>query len=562
MGCGNCGTGASGKPSGCKSNGGCSSGGCNRMNVFNWLSALPLHDSAKPYPVIEVSFNKGSRKDFYRNNTNLILEKGEMIAVEGVSGFDVGMVSLTGELVKLQMKKYSVKEDPQMKRVMRMATEEDLAVFYKQKDREQEVMVRSRAIAKHFNLEMKICEVEIQADGKKATFFYTADNRVDFRELIKTYASEFKVKVEMRQIGARQESAKVGGIGSCGRELCCSTWLTDFKSVNTTAARYQNLSINQTKLSGQCGRLKCCLNYELDTYMDALRVFPDHAESIETTQGVAHLQKKDIFKNLMWYSYRESSKQYPLTIARVKEIIKLNKDGVKPDELQAVELESNTNKVGIKVEMGFVNDVGQISLKALEKSSKKKGKPNNAGNRAQSGQSASGQQRTDRGERPERSERGDRNGQPQGRGQQNRPQQGAQRPQQQGNQRSQQQDGQRSQPQGGQRPQQPKQPQRTQPQRTPQPQGQRPQQQDAKPQQPNSQQPQGQKTQQQAEARPQQQNRPQRQSQPKQRPQQSNQPQSSNQGQGQGQLDTQQPGQQQEQNPNRNRNHPPKQPAS
>jgi hypothetical protein len=239
-------------------------------------------------------------------------------------------------------------------------------------------MVQSRAIARQLNLEMKISEVEIQADGKKATFFYTADGRVDFRELIKVYASEFKLKVEMRQIGARQESAKVGGIGSCGRELCCSTWLTDFKSVNTNAARYQNLSINQTKLSGQCGRLKCCLNYELDTYMDALRVFPDHAETLLTTQGEASLSKKDIFRNLMWYSYKDSSKQYPLTIERVKEIQKLNSQGKRPDELQPVELETNANKAGVKVEMGFVNDVGQISLKSLEKGNKKRG---NSGNR-------------------------------------------------------------------------------------------------------------------------------------------------------------------------------------
>lgn len=372
MGCGNCGTGANGKPAGCKSNGGCSTGGCNRMNVFDWLSALPLHDSAKPYPVIEVSFNKGSRKEFYRNNTYNVLDKGQMIAVEGVGGFDIGMVNLTGELVKLQMKKYGVKEDPQMKRVLRLASEEDLDQYYRQKDREQEIMVQSRAIARQLKLEMKICEVEIQADGKKATFFYTADGRVDFRELIKVYATEFRLKVEMRQIGARQESGKVGGIGSCGRELCCSTWLTDFKSVNTNAARYQNLSINQTKLSGQCGRLKCCLNYELDTYMDALRVFPDNAEVLKTTQGDAFLQKKDIFKNLMWYGYKGSSKQYPLTIARVKEILKLNKEGKTTDELQPVELETNANKAGLKVEMGFVNDVGQISLKALEKNSRKK----------------------------------------------------------------------------------------------------------------------------------------------------------------------------------------------
>lgn len=405
MGCGNCGTGASGKPAGCKSNGGCSTGGCNRMNVFDWLSDLPLHDSAKPFGIIEVSFKKGSRKDFYRNNTHLILEKGQMITLEGVSGFDVGMVSLTGELVKLQMKKHGVKDDMNIKRVTRLATDDDLVVYYQQKDREQEVMVRARAIAKQLNLDMKICEVELQADGKKCTFFYTADGRVDFRELIKVYASDFKVKVEMKQIGARQESAKVGGIGSCGRELCCSTWLTDFKSVNTTAARYQNLSINQTKLSGQCGRLKCCLNYELDTYMDALRMFPDNAELIETTQGKAYLQKRDIFRNLMWYSFRESNKQYPLTIARVKEILKLNKDGVKPEELQAVELEAKNDKV--KVDVGFVNDVGQITLKNLEKGgAKRRNKQGNAngGNRQQpNAQATSNPQRNnrqDRGNKP------------------------------------------------------------------------------------------------------------------------------------------------------------------
>lgn len=372
MGCGNCGTGANGKPSGCKSNGGCSSGGCNRMNVFDWLGDFPLSDNSKPFGVIEVSFNNGSRKDYYRNNTSLLLDKGQMIVVEGVNGYDVGMVNLTGELVKLQMKKYNVKDDTNVKRVLRLAGEEEMTAFQSQKQREHEIMVQSRAIAKQMNLEMKICEVEMQADGKKGTFFYTADARVDFRELIKTYANEFKVKVEMKQIGARQESGKVGGIGSCGRELCCSTWLSDFKSVNTTAARYQNLSINQTKLSGQCGRLKCCLNYELDTYMDALRGFPENADSIETMQGVAFLQKKDIFKNLMWYSFRESNKQYPLSIIRVKEILKMNKDGKKPAELQPEEIEVSSSKAAVQTEAGFVNDVGQISLKALEKSSGKK----------------------------------------------------------------------------------------------------------------------------------------------------------------------------------------------
>ncbi len=373
MGCGSCGTGSDGKPSGCKSNGGCSSGGCNRLNVYDWLSTLPLHDGAKPYPIVEVTFNKGSRKEFFRNNTHLILEKNDWLAVEGVGGYDVGQVSVTGELVKLQLKKASVTENSVTKRILRKATEEELVMCTTQKDREPEILIRSRAIARSLNLDMKLCEVEIQADSKKGTFFYTADQRVDFRELIKLFANDFKMKVEMRQIGARQESGKVGGIGSCGRELCCSTWLSDFKSVNTTAARYQNLSINQTKLSGQCGRLKCCLNYELDTYMDALSVFPHHADSIETTKGVAHLQKRDIFKNLMWYSFSDHNKQYPLSIDRVKEIMKMNKLGQKPDDLQPVELEAKREKDGgIKVDAGFVNDVGMITLKNLEKNSKKK----------------------------------------------------------------------------------------------------------------------------------------------------------------------------------------------
>ncbi len=378
MGCGSCGTGTDGKPGGCKSHGSCSTSGCNRMNAYNWLSALPLSDASKPFPILEVSFSNGSRKDFYKNNTYHIFEKDQWIVLEGTGGIDIGQVSLTGELVKLQLKKYRVQEDAVVKRVLRAATAEDLELYHAQKEREKNILVRSRAIAKEFKLEMKVCEVELQADGKKATFFYTADSRVDFRELIKVYATDFKVKVEMRQIGARQESAKVGGIGSCGRELCCSTWLTDFKSVNTNTARYQNLSINQTKLSGQCGRLKCCLNYELDTYLDALSVFPDHAEQIETKQGRAFLQKKDIFKNLMWYSFASSNKQYPMTIERVKEIVALNKKGVVPDELQAIEIESASERKGIKsADMGFVNDVGQITLKALEKKNKNHKHKNN-----------------------------------------------------------------------------------------------------------------------------------------------------------------------------------------
>jgi len=366
MGCGSCGT----KPNGCKSNGGCSTGSCNRLNAYDWLYNMPVADIDSSCKVVEVSFNNGSRKDFFRNVTLQQFEKGDLISVEGVSGFDVGEISLTGEIVRLQMKKRNVKEDnPEMKKVLRRASDRDLEVWKQNKAREPQAIIRSRAITRQLKLDMKISEVEMQADGRKATFFYIADGRVDFRELIKVYAGEFKLKVEMRQIGARQESAKVGGIGSCGRELCCATWLTDFKSVNTAAARYQNLSINQTKLSGQCGRLKCCLNYELDTYLDALQHFPDNCDTLQVTKGVANLIKKDIFKNLMWYMLPDSSKQYPLTIERVKKIKSLNEQGVIPEELEAVELTSSKPK---EVEPEFVDVVGQISLRSLEKADKKR----------------------------------------------------------------------------------------------------------------------------------------------------------------------------------------------
>lgn len=370
MSCTNCGTGGGGKPNGCKSNGGCSTGGCNRMNTYDWLRNMPVAGVDMTCNVIEISFNKGTRKDFFRNITLQHFEKGDLVSVEGVSGFDVGEVSLTGEIVRLQMKKRGAKEDnPEMKKVLRPATGRDIDIMKQNKEREPEAVIRSRAIARQLKLDMKISQVEMQADGRKATFFYIADGRVDFRELIKVYASEFKLKVEMRQIGARQEAGKVGGIGSCGRELCCATWLTDFKSVNTAAARYQNLSINQTKLSGQCGRLKCCLNYELDTYLDALQHFPDNCDTLQIAKGNAFLIKKDIFKNLMWYVLPDSNKQFPLTIERVKKIRQMNGQGTIPDGLEPVEVNTGKPK---EEESGFVDLVGQISLKSLEKADRKK----------------------------------------------------------------------------------------------------------------------------------------------------------------------------------------------
>ena len=370
MSCTSCSTSTGGKPGGCKSNGGCSTGGCNRMNVHDWLANLPFSDPESSCRIMEISFNQGSRKDFYRNTSLHLFEKGEIVAVEGVSGFDVGTISLTGELVRIQLKKKGAKEDnPDFKKILRRATDNDINKWKETKAREKDVLIRSRAMARQLKVDLKMAEVEIQADGRKATFFYIADDRVDFRELIKIYASEFKVKVEMKQIGARQEAGKVGGIGSCGRELCCATWLTDFKSVNTNAARYQNLSINQTKLSGQCGRLKCCLNYELDTYLDALQFFPADADTLEVAKGRAFLVKKDIFRNLMWYTMAESNKQYPLSIETVKKIRAQNKEGIRPEEMETVEVVSNKPK---EIEPEYADIVGQISLKSLEKTTRKR----------------------------------------------------------------------------------------------------------------------------------------------------------------------------------------------
>lgn len=408
------------------------------MNAHDWLRNLPMTDFESACKVIEVSFSQGTRKDFFRNPTLQPFEKGDLICVEGVSGFDLGEVSLTGEIVRLQMKKRNVKEDnPEMKKVLRRATDRDIDIWKQNKAREPEAVIRSRAIAKQLKLDMKISQVEMQADGRKATFFYIADGRVDFRELIKVYASEFKVKVEMRQIGARQEAGKVGGIGSCGRELCCSTWLTDFKSVNTAAARYQNLSINQTKLSGQCGRLKCCLNYELDTYLDALQGFPDNCDVLQVAKGNAFLIKKDIFKNLMWYTLPDSNKQYPLTIERVQKIKSQNRQGITPDELEPVDVTSGKQK---EAEPEMVELVGQISLRTLEKAEKKKKQQRQqqqqrpqqrGGGQQQGGQQQGGPQQQGGGQRRQQGgqqqggqqNRGQQGGQQQGGGQQNRGQQ-------------------------------------------------------------------------------------------------------------------------------------------
>ncbi|HNR09406.1 MAG TPA: regulatory iron-sulfur-containing complex subunit RicT, partial [Saprospiraceae bacterium] len=307
MACAGCSTGSKDKPSGCKSNGGCSTGGCNRMNTYDWISVLEIDDPL-PFPWVEVSFKNGSHKEFFRKDSHHEIETGDWVVTETASGYDVGKVTLSGELVRLQMKKKNIAEDRVIYKIIRPASDRDIEHMHQARNMEKLALVKGRVIARSLGLDMKLGDIEYQADLRKATFFYTADRRIDFRELVKLYAREFRVKIEMRQIGARQETARIGGIGSCGRELCCSTWLSDFKTVVTSAARYQNLAINQAKLSGQCGRLKCCLNYELDVYMESLDRFPMDIESIRTSLGTANLLKTDIFRGIMYYELESTGK--------------------------------------------------------------------------------------------------------------------------------------------------------------------------------------------------------------------------------------------------------------
>jgi cell fate regulator YaaT (PSP1 superfamily) len=362
-----------GAPKGCRSKGGCASGGCNRLNTFDWLSALDIADT-DPFDIVEVSFKNGARKAFYRVPDYYRPHTGDMVVVETGAGFDVGRVTLAGELVRLQMRKKNVSPEQVLHSVVRKANERDLERLQEARDLEVATMIHARVIARSLNLEMKIGDVEYQGDKRKATFYYTADGRVDFRELIRHYAKEFRVKIEMRQIGARQESARIGGIGSCGRELCCSTWLTDFRSVSTAAARYQNLAINQAKLSGQCGRLKCCLNYELDTYAEAVDLFPNDAEKLQTANGVAVLVKTDIFRRLMYYSYEGENgrgKIYALEPQRVKEIKIMNDNGEKPAGLDSLQYE-NQEVLEPEEEMDYEDVTGAVELPDEKRRRKKK----------------------------------------------------------------------------------------------------------------------------------------------------------------------------------------------
>lgn len=396
---------------------GCSTGGCNKLNVFDWLSEM--EGVGELYPIVEIRF-KGGRKEFFRNNLGLDLTTGDAVVVEVPNGHHLGFVSLQGELVRLQMSRKNIKEDSEEVRgIYRIASEKDIEKFEEMRARELPTLFRARQIIDDLRLSMKLSDVEYQSDNTKATFYYSADERVDFRELIKVLASEFKVRVEMRQISLRQEASRLGGIGSCGRELCCATWIADFKSVSTSAARYQNLSLNPSKLSGQCGRLKCCLNYELDTYMDALRDIPNIEKPLYTEKGEAHLQKTDIFRRIMWFGYAQETTWHALSIDRVKMILELNKKGQKIAVLTEEEEALLINDEG-----GSLNDdLHQMDKRFAEKDRKNKrkkkrstGKPAPANNGAKGSstsaetvaEAATSKPETTATERPPRPERANR----------------------------------------------------------------------------------------------------------------------------------------------------------
>lgn len=323
-----------------RGSGGLCAKGCgrqdNKLNTFDWLADIP--ENGELCDMVEVQF-KNTRKGYYKNSNNIKLEKGDVVAVEASPGHDIGTVTLTGRLVPLQMKKANLKPDVEIKRIYRKVKPVDMEKYEEAKAKEHATMIRSRQIAASLNLNMKIGDVEYQGDGNKAIFYYIADERVDFRQLIKVLAEAFRVRIEMKQIGARQEAGRIGGIGPCGRELCCATWMTSFVSVSTNAARIQDISLNPQKLAGQCAKLKCCLNYEVDAYVECQKRMPSREIALETKDGTFYFFKSDILKGLVTYSTDKNFAANIVTITgkRAFEIINMNRKGLKPDNLMEEE---------------------------------------------------------------------------------------------------------------------------------------------------------------------------------------------------------------------------------
>ncbi|MDG1190857.1 MAG: regulatory iron-sulfur-containing complex subunit RicT [Flavobacteriaceae bacterium] len=363
MSCSSCSSTKNGSPRGCQNNGTCGSDSCNKLTVFDWLENMHPPQGEEDCSFVEVRF-KNSRKEFFRFPKELKPQAGSLVITKVDRGYDLGTVTLAGALVAVQMKRKKIKaESDKIGTILRLANQEEIDIWQASRAKEAEVQKRARELAIALKLNMKLSDVEFQGDGKKATFYYTANKRVDFRQLIKDMARAFSIRIEMRQIGLREEASRLGGIGSCGRELCCSTWLTDFRSVNTAAARYQQLSLNPQKLAGQCGRLKCCLNYELEVYRSALKSFPKAEMKLQTEKGIGVFQKMDIFKGLIWYAYKgEWTTWHKLTVSAVNEIIEKNKENQKVTSLEAYveeEVKEEKNKL-------FDSGVGQDSLKRFD----------------------------------------------------------------------------------------------------------------------------------------------------------------------------------------------------
>ena len=363
---------------GCRSNGNCGNCGCDVMTVFDWLEGVPIPEGQRPFDIVEIRF-KRNRKGYFRIGQGRRVQTGDVAVVDANPGEDMGIVSLTGELVRAQMKSKGVKDTHEIKRVVRKATMEDITTWQGARNREDDTLSEARKIVADHRLEMKLGDVEFQGDGSKCTFYYTAEQRVDFRELVRSLAAAFKVRIEMRQIGARQESARLGGIGVCGRELCCSTWLTDFRSVSTGAARYQQLSLNPQKLAGQCGKLKCCLNFELDQYKEAVSQFPPPSTKLMTRKGKAGHFKTDIFGGKMWFQYFDEpgAPPVPIELEDVREIMAMNERGEKPDDLTGYAVQAEA----APEDALFGDVVGQDDLNRFDSPSGRRRKGRKGGSR-------------------------------------------------------------------------------------------------------------------------------------------------------------------------------------
>lgn len=412
MACTGCSSGADGKPAGCKSNGYCSSSGCNKLGVFDWLAGVPIAAGQQPFDGVEVRF-KNTRKAFYRNTSGLQLMPGDLVTVDAAPGHDIGMVSLTGELVRAQMQRRSVSgETYDLRKVLHKSTQEEIDHWHASRKLEDATMFAARQMVRDARLDMKVTDVEYQADGTKAVFYYVAEERIDFRGILRTLSDRFKVRVEMKQIGARQETGRIGGIGSCGRELCCSTWLTDFRSVTTSAARYQQLALNPQKLAGQCGKLKCCLNYELDMYIEAIKSYPSQNAKLKTAQGTGAHIKTDIFRGTMWYGFKVPGSPFIMAgfpVEVVRDILAQNKEGIIPE----VDLNMADAPAEVEKKPDYENVVGQDDLTRFDskvKSGRKRsrGKGRDGERRPQGGgagqparPSQENRPRTERGPRPE-----------------------------------------------------------------------------------------------------------------------------------------------------------------